>query len=176
MTSLSKIRTYVDDGKVHVVIETPRGARAKLKYDPDLKAFTLSKSLMLGLTYPYDWGFIPSTAGDDGDPLDVLVLHDAATTPGLVLACQLIGVLEAFDQEKGKKQRNDRLIAVPIHSHLEKGLDNVHQLSVEQRTELEKFFAATDELEQKNFKSNGWRGPKHARKLVKEGAKCRAKQ
>ena len=68
MTNLAKIPSHDDDGNVHVVIETPRGGRAKLKYDPELKAFTLSKSLMLGLTYPYDWGFIPSTAGDDGDP------------------------------------------------------------------------------------------------------------
>jgi inorganic pyrophosphatase len=176
MTNFAKIPCHDDDGNIHVVIETPRGGRAKLKYDPRLKAFTLSKSLMLGLTYPYDWGFIPSTAGDDGDPLDVMVLHDAATTPGLVLTCQVIGVLEAVDEKKGKKQANDRIIAVPLHSHLEKGLDNVHQLSTEQRMELEKFFIATDELESKKFKCKGWRGPAQAKKLVKAGAKRHRKQ
>jgi inorganic pyrophosphatase len=61
-----------------------------------LQAFTLSKALILGLTYPYDLGFIPSTKGEDGDPIDVLVLHDAATAPGLVLKRKVIGVLEVL--------------------------------------------------------------------------------
>jgi Inorganic pyrophosphatase len=67
-------------GDVYVVVETPRGSAAKLEFDPDLQLFTLSKSLILGLSYPYDWGFIPSTEGEDGDPIDALILHDVATT------------------------------------------------------------------------------------------------
>src|SRR4029077_1758761 len=75
---------------------------------------------MLGLTYPYDWGFIPSTKGEDGDPLDALVLHDVATAPGLVLKCKIIVVLEVVQTEGGKHPiRNDRLIAVPRHSRRE---------------------------------------------------------
>ena len=93
MTDLQKLPVRNKDGDVHVVVETPRGSAAKLEFDPDLGAFTLSKSLMLGLSYPYDWGFVPSTKGEDGDPIDVLVLHDAATTSGLVLKCKIIGVL-----------------------------------------------------------------------------------
>ena len=62
-----------------MVVETPLGSSAKLTYDPDLKVFTLSKSLMVGLTYPHDWGFVSSTTAEDGDPVDVLVIHDAAT-------------------------------------------------------------------------------------------------
>ena len=119
MSDLLKLPTWNDDD-VHVVIETPRGSAA-LEYDPELKVFTLSKALILGLTYPYDWDFIPSTKGEDGDPIDVLVLHDAATAAGLVLKCKIIGVLEVLQSEKGKKGiRNDRLIAVPRHSHRDK--------------------------------------------------------
>ena len=81
------------------VVETPRGSAAKLEFDPDLQVFTLSKSLILGLTYPYDWGFIPSTKGEDGDPVDVLILHDTATAPGLVLKCSIIGVLGVVQTE-----------------------------------------------------------------------------
>jgi inorganic pyrophosphatase len=71
-----------------------RGSHAKLEFDPSLGAFTLSKPLLAGLTYPYDWGFIPSTRADDGDPLDVLIIHDAGTYPGLIMKCRPIGVLE----------------------------------------------------------------------------------
>jgi inorganic pyrophosphatase len=88
MTNLLKLPTFNDD-EIHVVVETPRGSRAKLDYDPKVKTFTLSKSLLAGLTYPYDWGFLPSTRAEDGDPLDVMVLHDAATCPGLVLTCNI---------------------------------------------------------------------------------------
>jgi len=109
MADLLRLPVRNDDGDAHVVVETPRGSAAKL-YDPELQAFTLSKALILGLTYPYDWGFIPSTKGEDGDPIDVLVLHDTATAPGLVLKCKIIGVLEVLQSEKGKKPiRNDVL-------------------------------------------------------------------
>src|SRR5256885_1212997 len=129
MTNLIKLPAFDDDGNVHVVVETPRGARAKLTYDPDLRVFILSKSLMAGLTYPHDWGFIPSTVAEDGDPVDVLVIHDAATSPGLVIKCKVIGVLEILEQDGKKKQRNDRVMAVPVNSHAEQGLRDVRQLS-----------------------------------------------
>ena len=89
MPDLLKLPTRNNSGDVYVVVETPRGSAAKLEYDPELRVFTLSKALFLGLTYPYDWGFIPSTKGEDGDPIDALVLHDAATAPGLVLKCKV---------------------------------------------------------------------------------------
>jgi inorganic pyrophosphatase len=83
MSDLQKLPVRDKKGDVHVVVETPRGSAAKLEFDPELQAFTLSKSLILGLSYPYDWGFVPSTKGEDGDPIDVLVLHDAAISrPG----------------------------------------------------------------------------------------------
>src|SRR3954469_1032647 len=129
MANLLKLPARNDDGDIHVVVETPRGSAAKLEFDPELQVFTLSKALILGLTYPYDWGFIPSTKGDDGDPIDVLVLHDAATAPGLVLKCKMIGVLEVLQSQKRKKDiRNDRLIAVPRDSHREKADKDAREL------------------------------------------------
>jgi hypothetical protein len=75
MPNLLKIATWADEDHVHAVVETPRGSSCKLEFDPDLRVFTLAKPLMAGLTYPYDWGFIPSTKAEDGDPLDVLVMR-----------------------------------------------------------------------------------------------------
>lgn len=173
MTNLMKLPTFSDDDKVYVVVETPRGSRAKLDYDPKLKSFTLSKSLLAGLTYPYDWGFLPRTKAQDGDPLDVMVMHDAATFPGLVLTCKIIGVLQVEQHSNGKKsERNDRIFAVPRGSHAEKDFSDVRELSSAMREELEKFFVATDELEDKKLKILGWKGPKAAFKAVKQAAKA----
>jgi inorganic pyrophosphatase len=158
---------------IHVVIETPRGSAAKLRFDPELGVFTLSKSLILGLTYPYDWGFVPSTKGEDGDPIDALVLHDAATAPGLVLKCKIIGVLEVLQKEKGEKDiRNDRMIAVPRESHREKADKDARDLPKQMRLEIEKFFVATDQLENKELKFLGWKGPKTGQRLISKAYKA----
>lgn len=173
MPNFLKLPTFTDDGDLHVVIETPRGSRAKLDYDPKLKAFTLSKSLLVGLSYPYDWGFIPATRADDGDPLDVMVIHEAATFPGLVLTCKIIGVVQVEQYSRGKKaKRNDRIFAVPRTSHAEKDLRDVRDLTNAMREELVKFFIATDELEDKQLKILGWKGPKAALKTIKQGARA----
>src|SRR5579871_5286934 len=113
MSNLQKLSAWVDDEHVRAVVETPRGSRAKFEYEPKLQVFTLSKPLIAGLTYPYDWGFIPSTEADDGDPLDALIIHEAATYPGLVLACRPIGLLAVVQISKGREERNDRLFVVP---------------------------------------------------------------
>ena len=106
----------------------PAGAEPNSAYDPKLETFILSKSLLTGLTYPHDWGFVPSTKADDGDPLDIMVIHDAGTFPGIVLTCRIIGILQIEQKSKGKAERNDRLFAVPRRSHSEQGLRDVRDL------------------------------------------------
>jgi inorganic pyrophosphatase len=175
MRNFINLPAFTEDGDVRVVIETPRGSRAKLAYDPELEAFTLSKSLLVGLTYPHDWGFVPSTKADDGDPLDIMVVHDAATFPGLVLTCRVIGILQIEQKSKGKAERNDRLFAVPRKSHSEQGLRDVRDLSKPMQEELERFFIATDELKDKKLEIIGWKGPKVALKSIRQAAKSFAK-
>jgi inorganic pyrophosphatase len=167
MSNLTKISTWADKSHIHAVVETPRGSHCKLEYDLKLRAFTLAKPLLAGLTYPYDWGFIPSTRAEDGDPLDVLVIHDAATYPGLVLRCKPIGVLEVLQTTKDGKERNDRVFAVPDRSPFEGELQDVRRLPARAVDELEKFFQATDALEDKKLEFLGWRGPAHAIKSIK---------
>lgn len=175
MPNFINLPSFAEDGAVYVVVETPRGSRAKFAYDPKLETFTLTKSLLVGLTYPHDWGFVPSTKADDGDPLDVMVIHDAATFPGLVLACRIIGILQIEQKSKGNAERNDRLFAVPRRSHSERGLHDVRELSKPIQDELEKFFVATDELEDKKLEIIGWKGPKVALKAIKDAGKQFAK-
>ncbi|MGO4840987.1 inorganic diphosphatase, partial [Rhizobiaceae sp. 2RAB30] len=78
---------------IRVVIETPRGAAAKLAFSAKRKVFEYTRPLPVGLTYPYDWGFVPSTLGEDGDPLDGLVIHEATSAPGVVIKCNLLAAL-----------------------------------------------------------------------------------
>jgi inorganic pyrophosphatase len=176
MPNFLKLPSRTGNGAVHAVVETPRGARAKLKFEPELRGFVLSKPLMLGLTYPYDWGFIPSTLADDGDPLDVMIVHEAATSPGLILRCEVIGALLTVQTDKNTKERNDRLFAVPSHSPPERSLKSTQDLPRETREELEKFFIASDELQDKELKFEGWVGPKQALRLLKQAERRFAKQ
>lgn len=176
MPKFIELPPFSDDGDLYVVIETPRGSRAKFSYDPKLKAFTLSKPLLIGLTYPHDWGFVPGTKADDGDPIDTMVMHDAVTFPGTVITCRAIGILQIEQTSKGKAERNDRLFAVPRRSHAEQGLHDVQDLSKPIQQELEKFFIATDELEDKTLKIIGWKGPDAAMQAIKNAAKSYSKE
>src|SRR5258708_40081231 len=97
---------------VTVIIETPKGSRNKYAYDPEERIFALRKVLPAGMAFPYDFGFVPSTLADDGDPLDVLVLMDEPAFAGCKLTCRLIGVIEGEQGDKKKAERNDRVVAV----------------------------------------------------------------
>ena len=168
MTNLARLPTWADKQHIHAVVETPRGSRCKLEFDPKLKVFTLSKPLLAGLTYPYDWRFVPSTQAEDGDPLDVLIIHDAATYPGLVLRCKPIGVLCVLQTGKGKSERNDRVFALPNRAPFEGDLQDIRHLPARAVNELEKFFEATDALEDKKIMFLGWKGPSEAINTIKK--------
>ena len=103
-------------GALHVVVESPRGSRVKLKYSAELGTFVLSRPLALGIAYPYDWGFVPGTRASDGDPVDAIVLADAPTFPGVVMCCRPLALLEVEQNAKqgGGRERNDRIIAEPV--------------------------------------------------------------
>src|SRR5689334_14657950 len=104
-------RTAGHDG-INIVIETPRGCRNKFKFDEKLGVFRLNSILPAGSVFPFDFGYVPGTRAEDGDPLDVLLLLDEPVFTGCVVRARLIGVLEAEQRENGKAERNDRLIAV----------------------------------------------------------------
>ena len=162
------------DGHLHVVVESPRGSGLKLKYDPELGAFTLSRVLALGVTYPFDWGFVPGTSADDGDPLDAMVLTDCPSYPGIVLACAPIGVVRVEQDDKdGGRERNDRVIAVPIKADRFAPLREAGDLPERMRDELQQFFLSAVLFAQKNAKLLGWGGPGEAEALIEASARRR---
>jgi inorganic pyrophosphatase len=168
---LSNLPAYRNDGAVHAVVEAPKGSSVKLKYDAELGAFTVSHALTLGLSYPFDWGFVPSTQAPDGDPLDVLILHDCATYPGVVLPCQPLGVIEMDqDDQGGKRERNDRVIVMPSwHDRLGE-FERASDLPQRLREELEQFFLSTTFFTAKNPKILDWKGPKRASAIIKKSS------
>lgn len=172
MTNLIKLPTWADEKNVYAVIETPRGSTCKLEFDPELKVFTLAKTLMVGLTYPYDWGFIPSTQAEDGDPLDVIIIHVSETYPGVVLRCRPIGILEILQKRKGKEEHNDRIFAVPERSPLESNLEDIRDLPSRAVEELEQFFRATNALEDKELEFLGVARPRSRHKGHQAGINC----
>jgi inorganic pyrophosphatase len=121
---------FTDDDHLNVVIETPRGSRNKFKFDPDLGIFRLNKILPAGMSFPYDFGYVPSTLAEDGDPLDVLLLMDEPVFPGCLVAARPVGIIEALQVDPGeaKEKRNDRLIAVARESDSQKDVRNLSDL------------------------------------------------
>ena len=126
--------------KLQVVIETPRGSRNKFKYDSATQSFKLSKVMPEGMVFPYDFGYVPSTKAEDGDPLDVLVLTDEPLFCGCSVDCRLIGVIQAEQEQEGEKYRNDRLVAVAMQSLLYSQLKSLEELQPIVLKQIEDFF------------------------------------
>ena len=158
-----------DKQKLRVVIETPKGSRNKFAFNPDEHVFELKKVLPSGMAFPYDFGFVPSTEADDGDPVDVLVLMDEAAFPGCVLTCRPIGVIEGEQGDKKDKERNDRIVAVEQDAHSWEDIKTVDDLGKQFARELEEFFVNYHKLSGKEYRVLGLKGPDQARKLVKSG-------
>ncbi|TGE05449.1 inorganic diphosphatase [Hymenobacter fodinae] len=168
-TPLDKLPAHVAHSHmlVHVVVETPKGERNKVAYEPDLGVFMLKGVLPEGHSFPYDFGFVPSTKAEDGDPLDVLLLLDAPTFAGCVVEARLIGALEIEQlEDDGSRVRNDRLLAVANNSRLHKGLHEITDLSREMLHEIEHFFSSYNSVKGGEIKVLHRVGAKKAHTLL----------
>jgi inorganic pyrophosphatase len=152
-----------------VIIETPKGSRNKFDYDRESNLFKLGGLLPEGMMFPFDFGFVPSTIGDDGDPLDVMVLMDAPAHVGCLLDVRLIGVIEATQTQDGKSESNDRLLGVAIHSYNHAGLKDIDDVDKTLLKQVEAFFVSYNAQRGKKFKIEGTGGPKKAVRFVLEG-------
>jgi len=177
---LLALPTRSSKGAFHVVVESPGGSRAKISYDAKLRAFKFARPLMAGLHYPHDWGFIPGTTAPDGDPLDAMVFSDVPTFPGVVIECRALGVLRLKQNRKDRagRERNDRLIAIPIKMPRLTSFHQPTDLPLRWRQEIEEFFLAATRFQDKNPKILGWAGAAEGERMVDRcirGAGCAAK-
>lgn len=160
-----------ETGALNVIIDTPKGSRNKFKFDEKIGLFKLGGVLPVGAVFPFDFGYIPSTKGGDGDPLDVLLLMDEPAFVGCLVAARLIGVIEAEQTEKGKTERNDRLIAVSEDSRNHKTVRSLDDLNKNLVDEIEHFFVSYNEAKGKKFAPLGRGTADRAKQIVENGMK-----
>ena len=169
MKLLRKLKPFDrKSGNLNVVIDTPKGCRNKYAFDFDIDGYKLKTVLPNGAVFPFDFGSIPGTVADDGDPLDVLLLMDEPVFSGCLVESRLLGVIEAKQTENGETERNDRLIAVAAESHTHGSLKSIGDLDSTMMDEIEHFFVSYNKAHGKKFRPGKRKGPKHAKELVRK--------
>lgn len=150
--------------EVNAVIEIPRGQTNKYEYDKQLHVFRLDRNLYSPVHYPGDYGFIPSTLSDDGDPLDVLVLVDAPSFTGCLMTVRPVGMLKMVDQGR----EDEKILAVGTSNPIFKDVRDYSGLYPHLLREIEHFFSIYKELEAKTTRIIGWSDAEQARGIVRE--------
>jgi inorganic pyrophosphatase len=173
MANLTQISNQLDPvkGTCRAIIETPKGTRGKFTYDPEVGLFTLGGLLPEGMMFPFDFGFIPSTLAEDGDPLDVMVLMDIPTHVGCLVDIRIIGVLQAVQTEDGETERNDRLFGVAVHSYDHQDIQSISDVNKTLLGQVAEFFTSYNKQRGKKFKIEGVGGTRKAIQLLKQAMK-----
>jgi len=166
---LTLLPLEADDKGVRVVIETPMRGRNKYDYNSKGGYFELREVLPRGSEFPFDFGFFPSTLGEDGDPTDALVVSDHGLDVGVVLTARVIGAIEFEDTKDGKSVRNDRLVAVPNCSVLYEKVKTLGDLPPPLIEQIESFFERDAFFKGKEREFLGRCEAKEGRKLLAEG-------
>ncbi len=163
-----------DADLLNVVIEAPKGSRNKFDFDPERGLFYVGGVLPAGAIFPYDFGFVPATLGEDGDPLDMMVLTDEGSQAfaGCLIATRLLGAIKARQGTPGGKgERNDRLIGVAHRSREYGKARSLEDVPVEIVEDIEHFFRSYNMAKGIEFKPLGRCGSQEARTLVEAGIK-----
>jgi inorganic pyrophosphatase len=142
----------VTDADVVVFVEIPAGSRNKYEFDEELGAIVLDRRLFTSMTYPADYGFIEGTLGEDGDPLDALVLVGDPTFPGCRVRARPIGLFYMTD-EKGP---DEKVICTSLNDPAWSRVHDIHDLQPEYRDEIEHFFQVYKQLEKKKTATRGF--------------------
>lgn len=167
MNLLHDLSLRDDRGTLRVVVEVPRGSAVKLKYDEHTGTFLWSRTLTLGVCFPYDFGFFPQTLAGDGDALDALIYAEASSYPGVVVPGRAIGTLRVEQMRPGQPvKRNDRVLVVPVNDHRGDGLRDIDQVATRVRKELEAFFSASLALTGKTVRFRGWADAAETERII----------
>ncbi len=150
---------------VRLIVEIPKNSRNKYEYDDELGLFRLDRPLYSPVRYPGDYGFVPGTLQEDGDPLDVLALADEPAYPGVLILVRPIGMLELMDQ----KEPDHKVLAVPNRNPNFDPIESIEQVSPHTLREIEHFFDIYKELEGKKTEIRGWRGAPETRAMMSAG-------
>jgi inorganic pyrophosphatase len=157
-------------GLLNVIVETPKGSRIKYGYEPDTGFFSVTKALPEGMMFPFNFGFIPKTLGDDGDPLDMLILNEEPLVSGCRLRVKPIAIVKAMQSDKNKQVRNDRIIGRAISKESPTELKPM-ELTDAMVFQIEFFFKAYNKLYGQKFKVIGRGNAKKAMSAVHMGMK-----
>jgi inorganic pyrophosphatase len=147
---------------VRMIVEIPKGSSNKYEYDADLQLFRVDRPLYVPLNYPGEYGFIPGTLSEDGDPLDILSLVSQPSYPGVVLLARPLGLLDLVD----RGQRDEKVLAAANTDPRFDEVRSVDQVWAHSLREIEEFFAIYKKLEGKQVKIHGWRGVDEAHSLI----------
>jgi inorganic pyrophosphatase len=161
---LSRIPAQPEPGLINVLVEIPGGSKNKYEFDKDLNAFTLDRVLFSSVQYPCDYGFVPNTLADDGDPLDGMVMMDQPTFPGCVIAARPIGMLEMIDGG----DRDEKILCVPAKDPRYAGVKSLDDVSPHRLDEIAEFFRSYKNLEKKVTEILGWQNVDKVAALVEE--------
>lgn len=165
---LSLIPAQPKPGIVNVLIEIPAGSKNKYEFDKDLNAFALDRVLYASVQYPYDYGFIPNTLADDGDPLDGMVIMDQPTFPGCVIAARPIGMLKMIDGG----DRDEKILCVPDKDPRYANVTSLRDIAAHRLEEIAEFFRTYKNLEKKVTEITGWEDVDAVKPLVEECIKA----
>lgn len=165
---LSLIPPQPKSGVINVLIEIPGGSKNKYEFDKDMNAFALDRVLYASVKYPYDYGFVPNTLADDGDPLDGMVIMDEPTFPGCVIAARPIGMLLMVDGG----DRDEKILCVPVDDPRYEEVHSLQDVSPHRLEEIAEFFRTYKNLEKKVTEIKGWEDVDAVKPLIEECIKA----
>ncbi|HIK27048.1 MAG: inorganic diphosphatase [Oscillatoriaceae bacterium SKW80] len=168
---LSRIPAQPKPGLLNLLIEIPAGSKNKYEFDKTLQAFTLDRVLYSSVYYPYDYGFVPNTLADDGDPLDGMVIMDQPTFPGCIIACRPIGMLEMIDDG----DRDEKILCVPDKDPRYVDVKSLKDIASHRLEEIAEFFKTYKNLEKKVTQILGWKDIDAVMPLVEKCIKAGSK-
>jgi inorganic pyrophosphatase len=165
---LSKIPAQPQPGIINVLIEITGGSKNKYEFDKEMNAFILDRVLFSSVKYPYDYGFVPNTLADDGDPLDGMVMMDEPTFPGCVIAARPICMLEMIDGG----DRDEKILCVPAEDPRYDHVKSMKDVAPHRLDEIAEFFRSYKNLEKKETNILGWKDIDQVAPLVEECIKA----